>query len=351
MTSKHEAINPIHKSVEGKLDPTFVKIYREQVANTPNNTKIDLATLRKTYSSSYSYRQAPAPGITNVKDIKFKSFDGTEIILRIYRPNDAKPDELLPVHIDFHGGGWGLGDLDTEVHILKHYVANARIVVIDVDYRLIPEVPFPSGLKDCFEAVKFVYSHADELNVNKNSISVGGVSAGGNISLAVNHLCRDEGIKLVLVCAGTPQVSDIQNISKADESPYKSMKEFEFAPTLNWARLKWFDTMKWSSFDELSENEKEEKIKEIGWFKSILDAPNWENLTKTVIFTAGCDPMRDEGEAYCKKLIDYGNEVVFKRFPGVPHPFMHMDKDLWQAQEFIKLTSQELAIAHGTLYL
>lgn len=59
-----------------------------------------------------------------------------------------------------------------------------------------------------------------------------------------------------------------------------------------------------------------------------MNAPNFTNLPKTVIYTAGCDPLRDEGEAYAMKLVEGGNEVTLKRFEGVPHPFMHMDKGM-----------------------
>ncbi|CAK7901592.1 hypothetical protein CAAN1_11S03598 [[Candida] anglica] len=345
--SGHEAINPIHPSMVDKLDPAFVKLYDEHVANTPNRP-IDLEVLRKNYSKIYSYGTAPAPEIKDVKDIKFPSFDGYEVTLRVYRPNGSNPDDLLPVHIDFHGGGWGLGDLDTESHILKHYVELAQIAVVDVDYRLVPDFAFPTGLKDCYEATKYIYDHASKLGFLKDSISIGGVSAGGNICLAVSHLIRDLGIPLVLCAAGTPQVDDIEPYKTAQDAPYPSVSECEFAPTLNWARLKWFDKLKW---DSLSKDpiEKEAQLKEIGWFKSIITAPNWENLPKTVIYTAGCDPMRDEGEAYATKLLQNGNEVVFKRFPGVPHPFMHMDADLWQASQFIKMTAFELALAHKTV--
>lgn len=346
MKEGHEAINPLHPSMMDKMDPVFIKIYNEHVANMPNRP-IDLPVLRQNYSKIYSYGTAPAPVINDITEITFPSFDNVMVKLRIYKP-DAYSDSLLPVHLDFHGGGWGLGDLDTESHILKHYVSLAKVAVVDVEYRLVPENPFPTGLKDCFEATKFIYNNATKFGFNKDSISVGGVSAGGNISLAVDHLCRDIGLKLKLVCAGTPQVSDIKDIDDPSESKYPSMKECEFAPTLNWARLKWFDTLKWSSFQE---EDLEQIFKEVGWLKSILDAPDFKDLTKTVIYTAGCDPMRDEGETYAKKLIDNGVEVVFKRFPGVPHPFMHMDKDLWQAKQFIELTATELALAHETLKL
>lgn len=58
--------------------------------------------------------------------------------------------------------------------------------------------------------------------------------------------------------------------------------------------------------------------------------------------------MRDEGEAYAAKSLKKGNEVIFKRYPGVPHPFMHMDSYLWQGRDYIKYTAFEIALAHKT---
>jgi acetyl esterase/lipase len=77
-------------------------------------------------------------------------------------------------------------------------------------------------------------------------------------------------------------------------------------------------------------------------FANLFKADDFTNLAKTLIYTAGADPLRDEGEAYGMKLVEHGNEVTMKRFPGVPHPFMHMDKDLWQAKEFILQTASAI---------
>lgn len=342
----HEALNPLHPSVEPRLDPVFAKLYTEQAANTPNGP-IDLMKLRKNYSSMYSYGTAPAPKIENVEDVKIPSFDGEEIILRVYKPNNHGSNDPLPLHMDFHGGGWGLGDLDTESHILKHIVDQANVVVIDVDYRLVPDTPFPTGLHDCFAALKYVYKNPEKFNINPNSISVGGVSAGGHITLSVCHLARDAGIPLVLAAVGTPQIDDISGYENAQDSPFSSMTEMEFAPTLNWARLKWFDALKWESLSS-DPTTREKQLKEIGWFKNLLTAPNFKNLPRTLIYTAECDPMRDEGEAYAEKMKQAGNDVDLHRYPGVPHPFMHMDDALWQAKDFINKTAREIAIAHKT---
>ncbi|OBT71042.1 hypothetical protein VF21_10621 [Pseudogymnoascus sp. 05NY08] len=338
----HEALNPIHPDMLERLDPTFVKLYNDNVANTPN-APIDLAFLRTKYSVLYSYGTGPAPDVGRIYDSKIPLDDGAELDIRIYEPSSSGP---WPVHIDFHGGGWGLGDLDTESHICKHICHKANVAVIDVAYRLVPENPFPTGIEDAFAAIQYIHKHgASQYNIKPGSISLGGVSAGANIALICAHWMRDARIPLKLVAAGTPTIDDLSQYSSATDSPFKSMQENEFAPTLNWARLAWFDTLKWSSLSTDPATEKKQRQR-IGWVANLLDAPNFKDLTKTVIYTAGADPLRDEGEAYAMKLVENGVEVVIKRFPGVPHPFMHMDGSLWQASQFIDMTCKEIRIAH-----
>jgi acetyl esterase/lipase len=222
--------------------------------------------------------------------------------------------------------GWGLGDLDTESHICKHIVSLANVVVIDVAYRLVPENPYPIGILDSFAALQYITSPygVEQFNINPTKMSVGGVSAGGNIALIIAHLARDADIPLRLVAVGTPTVDDLSKYKTAQESPYKSMQEMEFAPMLNWTKLKWFDDLKWSSLSKDPEVRKKQ-MEDVKWFADLMTAPSFRNLGKTVIYTADCDPLRDEGEAYGRKLVEAGNEVTLKRFEGVPHHFMRMD--------------------------
>ncbi|KAL4899376.1 hypothetical protein BDW74DRAFT_163558 [Aspergillus multicolor] len=337
----HESLNPLHPSVLPLLDPVFVDLYNTHVANIPNKP-INLSILRSRYSVLYSYGTAPAPEPARIYDSTVTGHNGEQIPCRVYEPGFPGP---WPVHIDFHGGGWGLGDLDTEAHICKHLCVKANVAVIDIAYRLVPELPFPIGIQDSFAAVTDIYNTGKEkFNIDPTWISLGGVSAGGNIALVCCHLARDTGIPIKLAAVGTPVIDDISRYESAADSPFPSMQEMEHAPTLNWARLKWFDTLKWQSLSENPEV-KSKQIKEIGWWRNLLSAPDYSRLPKTIIYTAGCDPLRDEGEAYARKMIEAGNEVIQKRFQGVPHPFMHMDKDLWQAQEFIDLTAGHIKTA------
>jgi acetyl esterase/lipase len=233
-SDKHEVLQPIDPSMDGNLDPVFVELYNKHVANTPLKP-IDLSVLRKNYSVLYSYGTAPAPDVAKVYDFKIVTEDGASLDVRIYEPDTPGP---WPVHIDYHGGGWGLGDLDTEAHICKHICADAKVVVIDVAYRLVPEHPFPTGIEDSFAALKYIHKHGSEkFNIDPTRISVGGVSAGACIALACAHLARDASVTLKLVAAGTPTIDDISKYEIAADSPFKSMQENEHAPTLNWGEL------------------------------------------------------------------------------------------------------------------
>lgn len=338
--TKHEALQPLHPSMAGKLDPVFEELYNQHVANTPMKP-IDLGKLRDNYSQLYSYATGPAPEVGRVYDTTFSLDDGTEIPLRVYEPATKGP---WPVHIDFHGGGWGLGDLETEGHICRHVCVKANVVVVDVAYRLVPEHPFPAAMMDSWAAIKHIHEGgAEKFNILQDSISLGGVSAGGAISLAMAHLARDASLALKLVAVGTPVIDDLSQYESAADSPWPSMRENEHAPTLNWARLAWFDRLKRTP---TSTSTAAPDADAASWLVNLLQAPNFSGLARTVVYTAGADPLRDEGEAYARRLAEAGTEVTLRRFPGVPHPFMHMDKDLWQAREFIDRTAREIRLAH-----
>ena len=216
----------------------------------------------------------------------------------------------------------------------------AGVAVIDVGYRLVPEHAFPIGIQDSFAALQYISSGEEGArhqfpNIDPSRISLGGVSAGANIALVLGHLARDAGIRLSLIALGTPVIDDISRYGAAADSPFASVQEMEHAPTLNWARLRWFDDLKWQSLSA-DPDTKRRQMEEVKWYANALDAPDFTGMPRTVIYTAGCDPLRDEGEAYARRLVEAGNEVVLKRFGGVPHPFMHMDKGMISLRRLVE---------------
>lgn len=128
--------------------------------------------------------------------------------------------------------------------------------MVDVEYRVVPDFPFPTYMNYLLLVLKYVYENSESLKIDKGSISIRGVSVGGTLAFIVSHLARDHNIPLVLRVAGIPQVVDVKGYKTAQDSPYDSVREFEFAPTLNWARIRYFDKLKW---DSLPERETEKK--------------------------------------------------------------------------------------------
>src|SRR4051812_8497743 len=133
--------------------------------------------------------------------------DGTGLPLTVYRPLGAGAARL-PGVLNFHGGGWGSGDLPPskggaggdaapdgggwvsgDVHQSKWWAssiaAQAGVVVVSVGYRLAPEHPFPGPPEDCYDATVWVAEHADELGVDAGRLAVMGDSAGGNLAAVV----------------------------------------------------------------------------------------------------------------------------------------------------------------------
>lgn len=212
--------------------------------------------------------------------------------------------------------------------------------MIDVEYRLIPEYPFPIGIMDSLTAVAHILANHKTFSIDSTNITFGGESSGATIALILNHLFRDGGLgdKLKGVVVSTPTISDVRKYATPDMSPWPSMREFEYAPLLNWDKLKWFDTFKWMSLASQNPSVKpKEQKRDMSWFPDAMNAPDFKNLAPlTYLATAEIDPLRDEAEAYGKKVEEAGNKIIMKRFRGVPHHFMHMDGLLPQAREYVQ---------------
>jgi acetyl esterase/lipase len=231
-----------------------------------------------------------------------------------------------------------VGDLETDAHLCHHICASVPCCVIDINYRLVPEYPFPIGIMDALSAVKFIIASTKIFSIDSSRMTLGGQSTGGTIALVLNHLLRDAGMGGVIkgVVVGTPSITGLKQIATAHQSPYPSMQDAEFAPLLNWPKLKWFETLKWMSLSADPGATKKDVQKDVSWFSDLLSAPNFGDLAPlTWIGTADVDPLRDEGEAYAEKLRESGSNVIHRRFLGVPHLFMHMDRALEQGRDYV----------------
>ncbi|HLZ63636.1 MAG TPA: alpha/beta hydrolase fold domain-containing protein, partial [Ktedonosporobacter sp.] len=137
----------------------------------------------------------------------------------------------LPVLLWLHGGGYIMGSADAEGLIAKSTVSAIGCAVVSVDYRLAPETPYPGPVEDCYAALQWVSTHADELGIDPHRIAVGGSSAGGGLAAALALLARDRGeVPLAFQFLIAPMLDD-RTCTLAKPHPYTG--EFIWTPEAN----------------------------------------------------------------------------------------------------------------------
>ncbi|HEY3839706.1 MAG TPA: alpha/beta hydrolase [Bryobacteraceae bacterium] len=313
--------------IDPRLDPKIREIL-EQVEATGGPP---LETL-----SPPEARQAAIDGLAEwrgdaetVAGVENRTIPGpaSNIPIRIYNPEGQAP---FPALIYFHGGGWVVCDLDTHDIICRAITRRSGAVVIAVDYRLAPEHKFPAAVDDCYAATCWVATHAAELGIDPRRIAVGGDSAGGNLATVVSLRSRDEFGPAIALQAMVYPVTDL---SSFDTSSYR---EFADGYSLTKVEMEWFR-------DHYLNQPEDGRSPHA----SPLLAPDLRGLPPALILTAEFDPLRDEAEAYAKRLQEAGVPVKCTRYPGMIHPFFSLIGGVRQSLEAIDEVAA--AVASGRL--
>jgi acetyl esterase len=223
------------------------------------------------------------------------------LAIRVYRP---VLDNTLPALLFFHGGGFVICNLDSHDRQCRSLANKAGCVVIAVDYRLAPEHKYPAAVEDAYAATKYVAEHAADFGIDPTRIAVGGDSAGGNLATVVALLSRDRGGPRLRFQLLIYPVVDLED----DNDP--SMQEFGHDHFLTLEAMAWFT----ENYLPGPQAAREPSA-------SPLYASDLRGLAPAMILTAECDPLRDQAEAYARKLLDAGVPVEWKRYEGMIHPF------------------------------
>jgi acetyl esterase len=229
--------------------------------------------------------------------------DGLTIKLFIVRPAGVK--EALPAFMFFHGGGWVLGDFPTHKRFIRDLVVNSGMVAVHVEYSRSPEVHYPVALNECYAATKWVAEHGAEINVLGDKLAVVGNSVGGNLTAAVALMAKDKkGPALKMQVLFWP----VTNASFDTESYLKFARDRFLTRNM----MIWF----WDSYttDESARNE---------IYASPLKATaeQLKGLPPALVQTAENDVLRDEGEAYARKMDEVGVPVSLVRELGMIHDY------------------------------
>ena len=273
---------------------------------------------RAAYAASWEPMQTPGGEVASVRDVEIPGpagmnektpgrsqvfshppggpgearAGGTTITLRIYRGLGTAADTPLPCMLFLHGGGWVIGNLESHDRMCRRLATVARICVVAVDYRLAPEHPFPAGLDDSAAALRWVAEHVTELGIDRNSIAVGGDSAGGNLAAALALMGRDGSVPPAVFQALIYPVLDLT----ASSDSYQRVTS---GVPLTAATMHWFIG-----------HYTPRAADRLGWKASPLRAESLAGAPPALVLTVTHDPLCDEGRAYARRLDQDGVRVT-----------------------------------------
>jgi acetyl esterase len=227
--------------------------------------------------------------------------DGQTIKINIIKPANA--GNTLPVFMFFHGGGWVLGDFEVHKRMVRDLVVESGAAAVFVNYTPSPEAHYPVAVNQAYAATKWVAAHGKEIGVNGSNLAVAGNSVGGNMAAVVALMAKNNhGPKIKLQVLYWP-VTDA-NFETASYNKYATGR------FLTKNMMKWF----WNSYAPDAA-----KRKDI--YASPLQATvaQLKGLPTALVLTAENDVLRDEGEAYARKLDAAGVRVTAVRYNGMIH--------------------------------
>jgi len=240
----------------------------------------------------------------SIEDTTFPVGPTGSVRIRIVRPEGAKGP--LPVVIHCHGGGWILGDKETHDRMTREIAVGAAAAVVFVDYDRSPEAEYPVAIEQAFAATQYVAGHGKELGLDPTRLAILGDSVGGNMAAAVTLLAKEAGgpkIALQVLCY---PVTD----ANFDTGSYNTFAE---GPWLTKPAMQWF----WDAY-----------LPELAARKQPTAAPlrasleQLRGLPDALVIVDENDVLRDEGEAYARKLSEAGVRITSVRYNGTIHDFM-----------------------------
>lgn len=254
--------------------------------------------------------------------------DGKPIALHIVRPAGAKG--VLPAFVFVHGGGWVLGDFPTHERFVRDLVADSGAAAIFVNYTPSPEARYPVAINEIYGATKWVAENGAQIQVDGKRLAIVGNSVGGNMATAVALMAKAK---------GTPALRAQVLFWPVTNASFENASYDEFANGhfLTKGMMKWF----WDAYS--TDAQQRQQI----YASPLLATPEQlRGLPPALIQTAEKDVLRDEGEAYARKLDAAGVNVVVTRYNGMIHDFglLNALADLPATRAALHQASEELKL-------
>jgi len=297
---------PSEKPLEVAADPrlsrgvkAFLKVLNS--AGGPPLEALPPLEAREVLVSAQASVQVDLSGIEESE--KTITTEGYRIKLNIVRPEGVKGK--LPVFIFIHGGGWVLGDYPTHKRMVRDLVVLTGFAGVFVNYTRTPDAKYPRAINEIYAATKWVAEHGDEINVDGKNLAVVGNSVGGNMTAVTALKAKEHGGPNIKVHIMMWPVTD----ATFERESHKQFGDKRFLTT---------PLMKWM-WDLYTTDPQERKEIYASPLQATVD--QLKGLPPALIQVAESDILRDEGEAYGRKLDDAGVKVTTVRYDGMIHDF------------------------------
>jgi acetyl esterase len=266
-------------------------------------SEIPIENARGTYS--YATTVGDKPDLSGIDEIeKTIQEDGLSVKIHIVRPKGNTAP--IPAFMYFHGGVWFLGDYETHRLILRNLVVRTGMAAVFVDFTRTPDAQYPRQNNEAYAATKWIAEHGKEVNLDGNKLAVAGNSIGANMATVVALMAKER---------GTPQLTFQVLISPVTDANFDTDSYDQYG-------IGRFLTRKvmqkgWELY--LPDPAKRKEI-----YASPLQATieQLRGLPPALVITEENDVLRDEGEAYARKLDDAGVWVTSTRYNGMIHDFV-----------------------------
>jgi acetyl esterase/lipase len=259
-------------------------------------------------------------GVTTAE--KSITYDGRTVKLFVMTPEHVagKPGVLLFIH----GGVWIVGNFENHKRLLRDLVVGSGQIGVFVEYTPLPEAKYPTQPEECYAALKWVAAHAGEFGADGSCIAVVGNSVGGDMSAALTLMAKDR---------SGPKISYQVLLIPATDASVDTASYHAFANDRFLSR----GFMKYG-WDRYATDEKTRHNPYVSPLRSSRE--QLAGLPPALVITAENDPLRDEGEAYARKLKEAGVDVNAVRYNGTIHDFV-----LLNALRHIPSTESALQLA------
>ena len=230
-----------------------------------------------------------------------------DVRVRIVKPVGA--EGLLPTVLYIHGGGWILGNAGTHDRLVRELSVGAEAAIVFVEYDRSPEAQYPVAIEQAYAAARWITAHGRDEGLDPSRLAIAGDSVGGNMTAAVTILAKQRGdVTFVHQSLYYPVTDAAQNTD--------SYREFADGPFLTAKGMAWF----WDAYLPDHTRRGESTVSPL---RAGLD--ELAGLPEALVIVDENDVLRDEGEAYARKLTEAGVRTTSVRYNGTIHDFMMLN--------------------------